>query len=165
MTDSGIYMITNTVNGRIYVGSSKTIRRRKYQHLLYLRRGKHHNRYLQRDFNKCGEAAFAFETLLYTTDLANMERFFLLSVYDNQQQCYNLSKEPYTTSDVVFTDARRDAIRALHQGNTHRLGKRHTEESKQRCRESKLGKRLTEEHKLKISAGMKRNRSQGCPSN
>ncbi len=159
MSDSGIYCITNANNGRVYVGSSKTIKRRRYQHLLYLRRGKHHNIFLQRDFNKHGEAAFVFDTLLLTDDLVNAEQFFLNAVWDNQKLCYNLSKDPYSTASIVFTQERKEKIAAVHRGNTYRLGKPHSAEAKQKCRDAKVGKPLSAEHRRKISEGMRKRRS------
>ena len=38
---SGIYQITNTVNGRVYVGSAVNISDRWYRHKLHLRNGAH----------------------------------------------------------------------------------------------------------------------------
>lgn len=55
-----IYYIECSGNGLVYVGS--TIRRasqRYNEHLHYLRNGNHHSSYLQRAFNKYGEAAFS----------------------------------------------------------------------------------------------------------
>ena len=61
---SGIYSITNTTNGKCYVGSSINVdRRMKCGHLHDLRHNKHPNSHLQRSWNKYGEKAFKFELL------------------------------------------------------------------------------------------------------
>ena len=60
---AGIYKITNTQNGRIYIGSAKEFKRRWKQHFKSLETNKHHNKFLQADFVKCGEQAFLFEVL------------------------------------------------------------------------------------------------------
>ena len=60
---SGIYLITNTLNGRRYVGSAVKPKARWGQHLYRLRRGRHINRHLQSAYDKYGEAVFVFETL------------------------------------------------------------------------------------------------------
>lgn len=60
---SGVYRILNKVNGRIYIGSAKEFKSRLTSHLSSLRRGTHHNKFLQNDFNKCSEEAFVFEVL------------------------------------------------------------------------------------------------------
>jgi len=60
---SGIYFIQNILTGRIYVGSAEYIAKRKATHLCTLRKGTHHNSYLQRAWNKYGEQAFRFGVL------------------------------------------------------------------------------------------------------
>jgi group I intron endonuclease len=59
----GVYAIYNHITGLVYVGSSVDIGNRKSQHLDALRRGNHHNPYLQRSFTKYGVAAFSFKVL------------------------------------------------------------------------------------------------------
>lgn len=60
---AGIYVITCTVNGKIYVGSSNNLRQRQNEHLSYLRRGIHANAHLQNAWNKYGDGSFAFGVL------------------------------------------------------------------------------------------------------
>ena len=40
---SGIYLITDTANGRKYVGQSENVYRRRKQHFSALKAGKHEN--------------------------------------------------------------------------------------------------------------------------
>lgn len=61
MTDSGIYQIRCSTNGRVYIGSSKSVARRIYMHRYSLRNGKHWNPYLQSAWDKYGEEDFSFE--------------------------------------------------------------------------------------------------------
>lgn len=56
----GIYRITNSVNGKHYVGSTSAMRTRWSQHRAQLRRGDHHCTHLQNAWNKYGEASFEF---------------------------------------------------------------------------------------------------------
>lgn len=65
---SGVYVIRNGADGKVYVGSSLSLKRRLYLHRYRLRRGEHHNRHLQFAFNRDGEAAFSFEVLEITPD-------------------------------------------------------------------------------------------------
>ena len=64
--NTGVYKITNTINNKIYVGSTANklgfIARWKH-HLSRLRKNKHCNQHLQRAFNKHGEGALIFEIL------------------------------------------------------------------------------------------------------
>jgi group I intron endonuclease len=61
----GIYKITNTINGKFYIGQSVRLNGRKYNHFYSLRNGDHHSKHLQNAFNKYGEEVFIFNILLY----------------------------------------------------------------------------------------------------
>lgn len=65
MADCGVYRITCNANGRVYIGSSLSVRKRFWEHRGALRSGRHHSLLLQRAWNKYGESAFSFEPLLY----------------------------------------------------------------------------------------------------
>lgn len=60
---SGIYLITNLENGKIYIGRSKNISSRLKQHKRDLIGNRHSNPYLQTSWNKYGEENFIFEPL------------------------------------------------------------------------------------------------------
>lgn len=62
--ESGVYVIRNTVSGRVYVGSSKNLLRRFNHHRYTLSIGMHHSSKLQNSWLKHGEKAFSFEKLL-----------------------------------------------------------------------------------------------------
>lgn len=61
---TGIYKITNTTNGKCYIGKAKDIELRWKQHLKDLRNNEHDNEHLQSSFNICGESAFVFEVVI-----------------------------------------------------------------------------------------------------
>lgn len=56
----GIYAIEQIGTGRCYIGSSKAISSRWYQHRRLLAEGRHHSQFLQAAWMKHGEAAFRF---------------------------------------------------------------------------------------------------------
>lgn len=61
---SGIYTITNMVTGKLYIGESLDIYRRWHdEYIPELRKNRHYNKELQKDFNKYGEENFSFEIL------------------------------------------------------------------------------------------------------
>lgn len=61
---TGVYSITQIATGRRYVGSAaRSLRERWNKHRHYLRRGCHHNIFLQRAWVKYGESAFEFSVL------------------------------------------------------------------------------------------------------
>ena len=92
---AGIYSIVNKLNGRIYIGSTHWFEDRWMSHLRALRKNKHHNRFLQNDFNKSGECNFVFEIveIVSGSKTARMDReqYYLnklFSEYGNEQR-YN----------------------------------------------------------------------------
>jgi len=60
---SGIYKITNLINNKFYIGSSKDLIFRKETHEKELRRKKHCNSYLQNAWDKYGEDNFSFQVI------------------------------------------------------------------------------------------------------
>lgn len=62
----GIYKIENRINGKIYIGKSKNIKKRFIQHKYYLTKGlnpKTYNRYLKNSVEKHGIENFCFSVL------------------------------------------------------------------------------------------------------
>jgi group I intron endonuclease len=94
--DGGIYKIVNKINNRIYIGSTKSFKTRFKNHYNTLTSNKHHNKFMQNDFNKtfC-ENNFLFEVIEIENDKNKRfekEQHYIDKHYDNQKQCYNLSK-------------------------------------------------------------------------
>ena len=58
---AGVFLVTNTANGKVLLGSSMNLHGPLQKHRFMLRTGSHWNRALQRDFVEHGEAAFRFE--------------------------------------------------------------------------------------------------------
>lgn len=59
----GIYKITNTDNGKMYIGQSNDVIDRIRHHKSSLKYNRHENKKLQYSYNKHGEKAFKFELL------------------------------------------------------------------------------------------------------
>ena len=62
-TDPGIYSITNTATGKLYIGQATNLHARRLSHLGRLRRHEHRCRHLQSAFDKYGEHVFRFDIL------------------------------------------------------------------------------------------------------
>ena len=62
-TYMGVYKITNTVNGKIFIGSSPNLKNRWTTIKWQLDMGMHVNTGLQQDWNELGEGAFVYEIL------------------------------------------------------------------------------------------------------
>lgn len=89
---SGIYKITNRVNGKVYVGYSTYIPYRWYKHRDNLQRRIHSNRYLQQDWNCFGKDSFEFcllEYVPYFDDMIRKEKQWIRH-YKNMGEIYNI---------------------------------------------------------------------------
>lgn len=87
----GIYKITNTDNGKIYIGQSIDISHRKACHEYDLKNNRHKNAHLQRAYNKKPNA-FKFEIICYCKeeDLNELEAFYIAKYNStNQRYGYN----------------------------------------------------------------------------
>ena len=89
-----IYKITNKADGRVYIGQTvQLLSRRWLKHKVELRHGKHHNRFLQRAYDKYGEDAFSIEVIEYCAekDLDTLEREWIKHYSANDRdKGYNL---------------------------------------------------------------------------
>lgn len=86
---SGIYYLENKLNKKLYIGSSKNIRTRLYNHKNKLKHNKHNNPYLQNVVNKYGLNCFnvgIFE-ICDEKNLLKKEQYYL----DNIKPEYNLT--------------------------------------------------------------------------
>jgi group I intron endonuclease len=130
MKETGIYIIKNTVNGKIYIGSSSyNIYNRITVHKRFLKQNKHENLYLQASYNKHGKDAFVFEILeLCDKSLCIEREQYYLDLYQSYKRHigYNINEKANS-----------------------RLGSKYSEESKEKMRIAKLGKKLSNEHILK----------------
>lgn len=111
----GIYKIVNTVTGNFYIGSSKDIEARWFEHKKRLRRNRHENEYLQNSWNKYGEFVFAFSILeLCSLDnLLQVEQEYIDTFWDCKVKCFNISTKAGS-------------------GPGPKIGTRHSEETKEK---------------------------------
>lgn len=59
----GIYKITNTINGKCYIGQSTNLANRIRKHINTLRNGTNRNKHLQNAYNKYGPGTFTIEII------------------------------------------------------------------------------------------------------
>jgi hypothetical protein len=60
---AGIFLITNTVNGKVLLGSSTNLHGPLNKHRFMLAIGRHDSRRLQQDYQQLGADAFRFEVV------------------------------------------------------------------------------------------------------
>lgn len=100
----GVYQIRNSINGKVYIGSTTVTFKQRFEHHYYcLTHNKHKNRYLQNAWNKYGEDKFIFEILLNCTkeECLIKEQIYL----DAIEYKYNInplaSGTPNLSKDVI----------------------------------------------------------------
>lgn len=109
LSKSGIYKITCTVSGKVYIGSSINVRKRRNHHLCYLRKNRHSNNYLQHSYNKYGEDSLVFEMV------EECEPELLLVT---EEKCINKF------------NSFNDGFNLVEKPTAHMLGYKHTDEAK-----------------------------------
>lgn len=151
--NTGIYQITNLQNGKCYVGSAVSFRKRWKEHLRQLSNGDHHSTVMQRAWNKYGETAFEFKKLLVCAkaDLIWFEQRAINAL----QPAYNICKVAGSVLGYRHTDEFKAQASARATGNTHRRGRK---ESPEYCEQAKRSRAMrkncahSEETKAKIAA-------------
>lgn len=100
---TGIYIITNKVNNRFYIGSCKNFNKRVIAHRSTLNCNKHHCKKLQRDWNKYKEESFKFEFIEEWDNETKMERedywLKLLTPYYNTSLQANVGRPGIRTQE------------------------------------------------------------------
>lgn len=151
--NTGIYQITNLENGKCYVGSAVSFRKRWKEHLRQLSNGNHHSTVMQRAWNKYGETAFEFKKLLVCakSDLIWFEQ----RAIDALKPAYNICKVAGSVLGYRHTAEAKAAAAQRAAGNTHRRGRK---ESAEYCERAKVSRAMrkncahSEETKAKIAA-------------
>ena len=124
---SGIYKITNKINGKVYVGSAVNFNNRWKEHLRELRKEKHHSSALQNAWNKYGEDNFEFsiiEECERTRKVLLGREQYWMDTLDSVAKGYNIAK---TAGSQLGMKMSPEAIAARVEKNT---GKKRTPETK-----------------------------------
>lgn len=115
---SGVYQIVNELNGKRYIGSSKDIHNRVFQHRSELRRNSHHSQHLQNAYNKYGENKFYF-CILEICENVRDTILFLEQKYLDLNPEYNASTNATCPINVLQTDEIKEKRAAKLRGQKH----------------------------------------------
>lgn len=90
----GVYIISNKIDSRIYIGSATKFRRRFLDHQEMLRKGKHHSKHLQAFVNKYGIDKLEFNIVYQCSTRA--------SAFELEQGLINKLKPKFNMTHKVF---------------------------------------------------------------
>lgn len=115
---SGIYVILNRINGKVYLGQSQDISRRWAKHRSELNLNRHHNQHLQSSWNKYGNKAFKFAILeRCSTELLDAREQHFLNIYISKGDCYNLASEAGTIRGIKRSPETRQRMSDAQKGH------------------------------------------------
>lgn len=145
----GVYKITNTINGKIYIGSCSY--RRGIEHRWTAK----YNRYLERSFKKYGRDKFKFEILqeCKPEHCVAYEQVYLdyYKPWIETGKGYNISRLAGSTKGNEFTQEHRQKLSKAAKGRII------SEQQRKKMSIANTGKKRTEEQKKKISIGTNKN--------
>lgn len=121
MKKSGIYLIKNKINSKVYIGASGNLEQRKQNNFTKLRAGKHHSLLLQAAFNEFKEENFSFVILEETIDLENREQYWCDYYKSNNPNFgYNIRKEVNSNKGnvIIISDTTKANISKALKGKT-----------------------------------------------
>lgn len=157
---SGIYIIFNIENKKIYFGSSKDLYSRERSHFNNLKANRHCNKKLQNDFNKYGEESFKFYIIKYVENdkqkLFKEEQFFLDLFLNNKPELlYNIEPIAGSTRLRQHDIETRKKMSKSHTGIKVKIKRIVSEETKKKLSIINKGKKLSKETCEKISIAHK----------
>src|SRR5690606_28209515 len=127
-------------NGRGYVGSAVSLKKRWREHRRQLQDGRHHSRFLQRAWNKYGPLFFRFQVIAYC-DRDNL-LFYEQRLIDGLKPDYNTSPTAGSQLGYRHTAETRQKMSVSRRRNpsSPRKGMTHTAEAKAKISENRKGK-------------------------
>lgn len=149
LAQSGIYAITNTENGKRYIGSACRLKSRWSTHRWRLEANTHHSPKLQNAWNKSGADKFSFVVLEIVQDksmLIDREQAWIDSTKSASAAGYNISPTAGSPLGVRHTDAVK-AARSLAL-----KGRRRPPEVVERIAAGNRGKVISQDVRDRISA-------------
>lgn len=150
-----VYMILNTINGHIYVGSTDTVERRLRAHVNKLTNGNHHSVRLQRAWDKYGEDAFIFseiERMRGVDNLLSREQHYIDALCAFGKNGYNMLPLAGTTRGHKRKSPSAETLLKM---SASQKGRKHSEETKQKISAANKGLKRTPEHNKRASERMK----------
>ena len=151
---TGVYMWTNTFNGKRYIGSSNNLKRRLLKYFNVALISNDLSMVIYRALLKYGYSKFSFTILEYCDSdvLLEREQHYI----DTLKPEYNVCPTAGSTLGKLHTEESKLKISTSKKGtgvgeSNSMYGKVHTEEARKMMEEAKLGGKLSDETKAKLS--------------
>ena len=134
---TGIYLIRNKINNKVYIGQSRNIKQRWSRHKCDLNKGIHGNKHLQKSYNKYGKENFEFKIveLCDEAELDSLEVYWIKK-FDSVNYTKGYNNESGGNKNKRFSEERIKSITG--EGNPM-FNKKHTEETKNAIRNKNRG--------------------------
>jgi group I intron endonuclease len=143
---TSVYIITNTLNAKQYVGIATNLKKRWQRHKSLTS----DSPALKNAIQKYGVDVFVFTHVCdaFSFDFAcDIERMLIAQHNTKSPNGYNLTNGGEGRSGIVVSNETKEKLSKARNGKTH------TDASRLKMSLSQKGKKLTEEHKRKISLG------------
>ncbi len=145
--ESGIYMIKNTVTGKVYIGGTVNFDKRFGEHLAMLRGGYHHSLKLQRSYNKHGESAFTFSVLECVADKNDLDEIEQkwIDKYAAHVSGYNMLQFAGRALGNKGIKGQKRSIESIKKQIAKNIGRKNTKETLLKMSVAAMGKKPTPE--------------------
>lgn len=148
--NSGIYMIKNIINNKVYIGSAKKLVSRLSNHRHLLNNNKHHSIHLQHAWNKYGEDVFIFGVIKVVEDLDKLIEFEqnFIDKYKSSNDKYGYNICPLAKNNLGSKHQRgiNDKKRRMTGKGNNFYNKKHSPEALFKISENNFQKKLTIEN-------------------
>lgn len=166
----GVYFIRNSINNKIYIGStSRTFSYRLKLHRRHLRKGIHCNVHLQNAFDKYGTESFEYgiiEIVIDNSIIVEREQYWMNHYKSfDKERGYNILRIAYSSLGYKHTEKSKLKMSLSRKGkkqhpNTHKAilrantGKKHTPERILKVSISQRGKIISKETRRRLSISL-----------
>lgn len=147
----GIYKIENSINGKIYIGSSVNTHKRWISHKCDFNKKRHPNKHMQNVYNKYGIDVLIFSVIEMCdkSELKEREQYYI----DELKPEYNILKEAYSVfgenHPMYGKKHSKESIDKIKKARKNQIIK-HSKETKNKIGESNKGRKITDSHLEKM---------------
>jgi group I intron endonuclease len=147
--DSGVYMIKNIINGKVYIGSAIHLCDRLSKHFHDLTNNKHHSMHLQNAWNqnKCYFVCGVIEFVENKENLIEIEQKYI-NKYKSANENFGYNICPIAGSNLGCKQVRgvEERSKKMSGSGNNFYDKKHTSEALHLISESNVQKKLTNEN-------------------